>query len=66
MQGEGYAAVMELADGTRFINLRTVSGTEEGVKEAVKETLDRMIAPVQVVGIVPVVVTALRDIREEK
>lgn len=63
MQNKGYAAVMELADGSRFINLRTVSGTKEGVEEAVKEAMEGMIA-LQFVGIVPVVVTALAGISE--
>lgn len=61
MQGKGYAAVMELANGTRFIHLLTVRGTKEGVEKAVKEALDGMIVPMWFVDIVPVVVTAIEE-----
>ena len=60
MQSKGYAAVMELVDGTRFINLRTVSGTREGVEKIVKTELEGWymeVPPMKFVEIVPVVVT---------
>lgn len=63
MQSKGYAAVMELVDGTRFINLRTVSGTREGVEKMVKTELEGWymeVPPMKFVEIVPVVVT-IRD-----
>ena len=63
MQSKGYAAVMELVDGSRFINLRTVSGTREGVEKIVKTELEGWymdVPPMKFVDIVPVVVT-VRD-----
>lgn len=63
MQSKGYAAIMELVDGTKFINLRTVSGTREGVEKMVKTELEGWymeVPPMKFVEIVPVVVT-VRD-----
>lgn len=60
MQSKGYAAVMELANGSRFIDLRTVSGTREGVEKAIKESLEGWymgVPPMKFVEIVPVSVT---------
>lgn len=59
MQNRGYAAVMEI-NGQQFINLRTVSATKEGVREAVKEVLESWyIGPtMRFVEIIPVVITA--------
>ena len=60
MKSKGYAAVMELQDGTQFINLQTISETREGVREAVKEVLESWyIGPtMRFVEIIPVVITA--------
>ena len=61
MKSKGYAAIMELESGHRFINLRTVSATKEGVRRAVKEELESWyIGPtMRFVEIVEVLVTAI-------